>query len=415
MKEILLLVAFAALAFAAIEYFTPKTAPKLTKLRFKGMSGLAVPDCIFSAIDLPARLAQRYRSRGLIMAVNHRKLTEAANAAGGAKDELVGNWLSGPIAIDRGFGENPSMVICAANASRFLSSTFSVPLTAFSVGWKDPENLDELLEFIAPKVIVGRRGEFRRANNVEEFLFEVDDIRAIGTLFKRLTLTGDMVPFRTYNKGLTMRIDKDDERFDGDEEMVVGYLRRRMTRNDLIRAVTLLLAAAHNTPKTWDATSNPDRDFRKTMRLAGLASGIRPNRGLVGGDAWDIRADAYETPTGDAAANTARFMRAERTPEEVGQRLGLTGGLKIIDALYQSTLTAKARIVGALAVFYNAMSGMMKDEPSNIKRFITPTPEGEWRVFRKEDETGVEITSEHYSNNVITSTLGIEKLTISES
>lgn len=67
-----------------------------------------------------------------------------------------------------------------AHESRFSAAHYSEALTAFSTGYKDPENLSDLLEFIAPSIPVGRRFEFKRANNSEAFLSESDDVRAIG-------------------------------------------------------------------------------------------------------------------------------------------------------------------------------------------------------------------------------------------
>jgi hypothetical protein len=54
-----------------------------------------------------------------------------------------------------------------------------------------------------------------------------------------------------------------------------------------------------------------------------------------------------------------------------------------------------------------------KDDPSNVKRFWTPTSAGVVAVYREEFPKYVDITVEHYSNIVVTSTLGIEMLTIS--
>ena len=54
-------------------------------------------------------------------------------------------------------GHQAHGVICAANEARFESTYYSEPLTTFTVGWKDPEDLQDLLDFIAPPVTVGRR------------------------------------------------------------------------------------------------------------------------------------------------------------------------------------------------------------------------------------------------------------------
>jgi hypothetical protein len=53
---------------------------------------------------------------------------------------------------------------------------------------------------------------------------------------------------------------------------------------------------------------------------------------------------------------------------------------------------------------------IMKDEPANIKRFVTPTDGSSFRVYIEEHSKFSDITVEHYSNIVITSTAGIRKL-----
>jgi hypothetical protein len=100
--------------------------------------------------------------------------------------------------------------VCAANESRFNAAHYSEPLTAFTVGWKDREKIESLLNFIAPVVNVARRFEFKVADNNQAFLSETDDIRSIGSAFKRVEFTGTSVTSKTFNKGLTIRVDHDD-------------------------------------------------------------------------------------------------------------------------------------------------------------------------------------------------------------
>src|SRR4051812_7605082 len=73
-----------------------------------------------------------------------------------------------------------------ANESRFNAAFFSEPLTVYATGWRDPNNLEALLDFLAPPVQVGRRFEYKKADNTEAFLSEADDQRAIGADFKRV-------------------------------------------------------------------------------------------------------------------------------------------------------------------------------------------------------------------------------------
>lgn len=343
-------------------------------------------------------------------------ITRAGNAR--LDKQAVQRILSGPIEEDRG-GNNSSLVVCASNESRFVQSTYNQPLTAYSVGWRDPENLDVLLEEVSPSCPVPRRFSFKKSVNAQMWLSETDDIRAIGAPFKRVTFDGTEAEAKTHNRGLTMRVDQDEQVGDW-QERYTGYLLARSTRNDLRSAVALISGAAQNAAVTWDSTANPDSDVRAMLRRGKLGktgggaydgSGLRATRLLFGGEAWEIRQDSYEAD----ANNSARFMRAEKTPEEL-QRYFRVAMLRIHEEIYQSAANAKSEIMGNIVLGYNASPGQMKDDPSNIKRFVSATRQGGLIAVHFEDhETYADITVQRYSNNVITSDLGIEQLTVSAS
>lgn len=299
-------------------------------------------------------------------------------------------------------------IVHAASESRFSATHFSEALTAFSSGYQDPENLGELLEFIAPSVPVGRRFEFKRANNAEAFLSETDDVRAIGGSFKRVEYSGQSVNEKTLNKGLTIRIDHDEIVSDDWQERYVQLLIQRLYRNELRRAIAVLDGASIESARSWNDQSNPDADLRKILVDATNLSGIRPNRLLIGEGAWDARVTAYE------AKEAPIFLRsADITPEDLAQKL-LVDEAKIIRARYQNN-NSKSQIVGNSIYAYFAQSAVTKDEPSNLKRFITPVDGGSpFRVYIEDNTKFTSISVEHYSNIVVTSDLGIQKITINQ-
>lgn len=298
--------------------------------------------------------------------------------------------------------------ISAANESRFNSAHYSEPLTAFSAGWKDTENLEAMLDFIAPRIPVGRRFEFKRADNAEAFFSEADDIRAIGSAFKRVEYNGESVNEKTLNKGLTMRIDHDETLTNDWQERAVQLLLQRLQRNELRRAITALNAASTNDDKAWDGSSNPDGDIRTALVAAADSSGVRPNRVLFGETAWDMRATAYESQN-----NAGAYASASLTPDGLARKL-LVEGVRITSARYQSAANAKSGIVGGAVYAFFGQDAYGKDEPSNLKRFITPVDGGgSFRVYLEESSKYTDVTVEHYSNIVVTSDLGIRKLTVS--
>ncbi|GHC07011.1 hypothetical protein [Cerasicoccus arenae] len=299
--------------------------------------------------------------------------------------------------------------IHAANESRFNAAHFSEALTAFTVGWQDPENLATLLDFVAPSVNVGRRFEFKRADNAEAFFSETDDLRAIGSTFKRVDYRGESVQAKTLNKGLTVRVDHDEITTSDWEERTVQILLQRLLRNELRRAITALDTAATNGNKVWDDSTNPDGDLRTMLIAAADESGIRPNRLILGEGAWDLRASAYESQN-NAGANTG----ANYTLSDLARKLFLDDA-RVFSSRYQSSAATKSAIVGNAVYAFFGQQALSKDEPSNLKRFVTPSEGGDFRVFREEHTKFTDITVEHYSTVVATSNLGIRKLTVSAS
>lgn len=311
--------------------------------------------------------------------------------------KLVADPEFAPLGADAGSGRNPSGLICAVNEARFTAANFSEALTAYSVGFKDPEDIQALLDVLFPPIEVARRFEFKKANNAEEFLSEVDDIRAIGAPFKRVEASGTSVNEKTINKGLTIRVDHDDVVGDGWREATVARLLRRLMRNELRRGIALIDAGATNTARIFSAATNPDGFIRADLTTAAGVSGIRPNIVVYGEAAWDLRADAYEAQDTPYAGRAAAM-----TQQELARKL-MVDRVEIVKARYQSAAAAKTAIVPSVVYSYLAQQGISKDDPSNVKRFITPTDAGRTKVYVEEHSKFTDISVEHYSNIVVTS------------
>lgn len=322
------------------------------------------------------------------------------------------------IMADSGGGYHVGQVLFA-NASRFLDAYYSEPLTNYAVGWRDPNDIEATLNFIAPPVPVGRRFEWKAATNAEEFLSEVlDDERAIGADFKRVEYVSTDVTDKTFNKGLTYIVDLDNvnEQLPNWQNNYVGKLLRRLYRNELRRGLTAINAAATNTNVTWStgSTNNPDQDVLTALLNGTSQSGIRGNRAIYGDTAWNNRSIAYgnNSGTGAAFANAAAF-----TPEQVRLKL-MVDKLIVSRERYQTSSSAKSEILGSAVFTFFAEDGVDTEDPSNIKRFVTAfNPEqggGLVRVFVQQISSKlVAITVEHYSKIIVTYSGGIRKLTVS--
>jgi hypothetical protein len=294
-----------------------------------------------------------------------------------------------------------------ANENRFQNSHYSEPLTAFTVGWKDNDPLVELLDFIAPPVEVARRFEFKRADESQCFLSEIDDIRAEGAAFKRVEYTGSSVNEKTLNKGLTIRVDHDDVAGDSWHERYVQILMQRLYRSELRRSLAALLSLDPvGQALIWSSnpTASPDSDVLAAILAVGNASGVEPTRALFGRGAWQLRHQHYAT--NDKAAAFAGLLLS---PSD----LAIHYGLEAVRVAKERLDGPDGKALANYAVLFNAQQVLDKDDPSNLKRFITPTEQGAFRVFLEEHAKFTDISVEHYSNIVTTSTLGVQKLIIS--
>ncbi len=298
--------------------------------------------------------------------------------------------------------------ITLANESRFNAATFSEALTIFSSGWKDPSNIEAILDFIAPGVPVGRRFEFKRSDNAEAFYSESDDIRAIGAEFKRVQYQGETVNEKTFNKGLTIRIDHDEVVGEDWQERYTQMLLQRLLRNELRRAIAALdsIAMPHET-SNWSGNANPDSDIRIALNLAANESGVRPNKILFGESAWNKRMTCLEEQQTAVAFKSGAMLK-----DELAAKF-LLEGCEVLSSRYQQNASTKKEILGDTVFAFYSSGVISKDEPSNLKRFYTPMENGSpFRVYCEEHAKYTDITVEHYSTIAATSNLGVAKLTI---
>lgn len=326
---------------------------------------------------------------------------------------LLADTTSG-ILRDTGQGYAHGQMFQLANDSRFVDTHFNEPLTTYAVGWRDPANLEAELEFIAPEVPVPRRFTFKKATNTEEFLSEtLDDVRAIGSDFKRVQFQGTEVESKTHNKGLMIVVDLDNVAPGTNwEQNAVAKLLRRLQRNELRRGQAGLTAAATNTNKTWNSSADPDQDVRDDLITAANLTGIRPNRVLYGDTAYNTRLKSYR-----AQNNAGGYASAAQSEAELAAAL-MVDGVLVSKSRYQSSASAKSEIFGTKVLMFHAQSGVDTEDPSNIKRFVTlhdaEQGGGRYRVYRQQLSSKlVAISVEHYSQIVVTYSTGIRQFTVS--
>jgi len=325
----------------------------------------------------------------------------------------VNNIISAGISLPQDTGNLLPGEIYLSNESRFAETHYSEPLTTYLVGWKDPANIEGTLDFIAPPVQApGRLFEFKQLMNADEFLSETDDMRAIGADFKRVEYRGQDAQAKTFNKGLTIRLDLD-QYFDIEQAQQLGAERlwRRLLRNELRRGVTALLAAAGTaTAKTWSSgTPDPDQDVLTALISATDGSGIRPNRVIYNETAWNKRVMAFRSQNVAGA-----YASAQLTPEELAALISVDKVL-VSRERYQTTTTTKSKVLSDVVIGFYGEDGAQLEDPTNLKRFWSPVQGGgKMRVYVQQISTKlVDVSVEHYSNVVSPTSLGMFILGIS--
>lgn len=301
--------------------------------------------------------------------------------------------------------------IAFANEGEFNESFLSEPLSAYAVGSGEEDTVRQELELVAPSVRVPRRFEYRdhsAGGNVSDGSGN-EDARALGAEFTEVEYFGEIVNAKTTNRGLRIRLDKDDF-FPGIEEDRVARLVNRLHRNQLRAAIAILEANDTATTKVYNGTAgeDPDADFLAEIIASGDARGVDCNQVLFGTTAWQRRVASLRAQDAAGAMATSGF-----TPEQLAGFLGVDRVVKSRERFATTRkATSKTQVVNNKVFFYQAEPNASTDDISNIKRFVTPAGDMLYRVYREETAKFVVLTVEHYSDVVCTDTRGIRSVTI---
>ncbi len=304
-----------------------------------------------------------------------------------------------------------------ANEGSVENQFLSEALTQYSVGWTSPDGkLEAMLKALTGEpVIVPKRFGFKKMDNAKAFVAveNDEDVRAIGADFKRVTVQGATVDTHTVSKGLTYRIDRDEQNEDPQaEQNAVAYLRTVLYRGEIMRAFSGLSGAAtggNAITATWTAAAKADADAAILAHLETLAndSGLIPNRVWFGSTAKIKRFTTMRASDSNAVSHDASLT--------LDQLAGLYGvdTVNVCNERYQTGSGKATLLSNNLVLLFNAQTSGIKDDPSNIKRFVTKVNGQDFAVFREEKAAYIDITVAHQSLIAITSGLGVRKITVS--
>lgn len=313
-------------------------------------------------------------------------------------------------------GQGRSGRIFAANDANFDATYLSDPLNEYIVGVHDDQNLMAFLDAAAPVVPAGRSFTYRTHDSAESFQSDAadnKDVREIGGDFAQVKKTGTQADGRTDNKGLTMVIDDDQGGGNASvQQAAVVNLRDRLLRSEIVRLENGLEANDTATTPNWgpaNTTADPDSDIEEMLDLGGDARGVDNNVIIIGGGAWLKRRRCLRR-TDSPGARDSLSVRLEEMPDFFGVDQVLKAKMR-----FQSSSTAKTKVIVDKVYSYYAAPGLMNDDPSNVKRFVTMTAAGPFQVYVERRLKKWLITVEHYSRIIVTSSLGIRKLGVTYS
>lgn len=347
-----------------------------------------------------------------------------------ANERLI--FTPGELVTDPGFGGARSGEIYAANDGEIQSAlksgnvieaandgnlaagvmALSQPLTEFSTGVQDRDNLQQLLDRLFPMAPVGGlRFSYLAETEAEAFQKRTAAqlTRPVHGEFAEQKITGTVTDGAVDNLGIVTYLDIDQGGLNPAMQQAVVASRRNLILRSLIAdgIAKIDAAATADTSKNWgDSAANPDGNLREMVKNCGDARGEEANVVVLGNGAWHYRADAYEVPT-----RTNGGDRGGWTPERLGEYLQVDDVIAL-RSRYRSSATALTALLGATAYAYNARPGLMAMDSSNVKRFQYLGTGGGMRVWVEVGTHRVKIIVDCYARITVTSSVGIRKRAI---
>jgi hypothetical protein len=267
--------------------------------------------------------------------------------------------------------------ILAYNASQFSANNPHEFLTNYALRFSDPNQaaLQALRELLAPEVpsnssshvdyaVYGLSDEFLALDNA------VDARRPIGKDYNTLpNASKSNTSQKLHDTGLAIEVDEEEELLDSDwQQRKVARLLGILDRTELRTAITLFVALATNTAKTWDASAgkDPDQDVLTIINAATM----RPGHAIYGPAAWSKRSLAHR-----AQDTAGGFASAMLTEDQLAAHLGL-GSVMVPRNKYATGASTLSDVVGSYVLLFSSARGMEREDFSNLKTFTAPARSG---------------------------------------
>lgn len=366
----------------------------------------------FSLLALLALASQRFFSGSSAIAANERLYSADPGFTTASRGEVyAANEAEIQAARDAG------REYVAANDGNLNASPLglSQALTQYSAGVSDSENLEALLESIAPAVVVGAPTFiYTVETEAEEFQKRslVSITRPIGGEFNAVKITGSQENGRCENIGLVSYIDiNQGGMLPAVQQQEVRRLRNIILRSQIADALAKIDAASSaESASNWGASgSDPDSDVDEMIDNGGRASGVDNNVVIFGRGAFMKRRKSYRKES-----RTNGGEHAILTPDQLRDVYQVDRVINL-RSLYRSSASANTALLDNKVYTLDSRPGLSLNDSSNIKRFTYVDANGGLRVWIEVQSHRVKIIVDAMSTTEITRTVGIRSRTVSYS
>lgn len=262
--------------------------------------------------------------------------------------------------------------VLAFNASQFAGNNPHEFLTNYAVRFTDPRQdaLRAIRESLAPEVSSNNSAyvDYPVYTMGDSYLAldqAGDARRAPGADYRTLRNTAKLITSqRLHDTGLAVEVDEDEETLDTDwQQRKVAWLLGILDRTELRTAIALFIASAANTAKTWDTTAGKDPDQDVNTIIDGMT--VKPSNLIYGPGAWTKRVGSLRAQNLAGQAQSALL-----TPEQLGSLFN--ADVQIPRNRFATGASTTSDVIGGYVLLFSSMSGMSRDDFSNLKTFVAP-------------------------------------------
>ncbi len=280
-----------------------------------------------------------------------------------------------------------------------------------------------LADFIAPRVPVGvGTGMFKKFDDKNAFQL-YDTARAVGGPATRIEFSADDGTFNCEANALEVPIDDQERAKAGDSQsaleeaktrtlVINASLAREKRVFDLIKAN--VAAAASKGAWSSNANANPIDEIDEMIEAIATATGLMPNRMVIGLGAWRTlknHAKVIERLNGAAEKSVSLDVFAGML---LNPQIDIRVGILSIDANKTGKAAAKSNIVGSEIFLFHGNDNPTQYDPGFAKTFSISSNSVESVRMYREERNRSDILAVDWSEDVqVVSSICAKRITVS--